>query len=207
MLQWGCRRVTFSLADCHFDAAGLVPVIAQDHASGRVLMFAYANQQALEHTLATGEMHFYSRSRQELWHKGSTSGQILRVKSLLLDCDGDAVLALVDAPEGACHTGRESCFDVKEPAAGELGRLYATLTARTDPRTSYTARLRAAGTDRMLRKLGEEATEVILAAKNHAQPELIAEVCDLLYHLLVVLVDEGVPLDAIAGELERRSMR
>lgn len=197
----------FSLDACRFDADGLMPVVVQDEASGRVLMLGYANAAALTRTLETGELHFFSRSRQELWHKGATSGQLLTVRSLQLDCDQDTVLAVVNAPLGACHLGRPSCFDAMAPDVGELGRLYETLAQRSDPEVSYTARLRAAGIDRILRKLGEETAEVIVAAKNDDKAELTAEASDLVYHLWVALLHQGVSLGDIAAELQRRAIQ
>lgn len=193
-----------------FDREGLVPVVVQDMDSGAVLMLAYANQQALDHTRASGRAHFYSRSRGELWDKGKSSGQVLSVVRILEDCDQDAVLYQVQAPKGACHTGDFSCFGDSDPLPAELGRLWATLSQRisdADADASYTRRLYASGLDRVLRKIGEEAGEVIIACKGGHPTEVAEEASDLVYHLWVALLAAGVPLTDVAAVLNRRAGR
>lgn len=191
---------------------GLVTVVAQDAASGAVLMVAHADREALEKTLATGEMHYRSRSRG-LWHKGATSGNVQRVVSLSADCDGDAVLARV-APAGpACHTGARSCFGETALAADALSALDATITRRAaegDPppgaRPSYTRRLLG---DRNLRlkKLGEEATELAVACADGDVTRARSEGADVVYHALVALRALGVSLDDLRAELAGRAKR
>jgi phosphoribosyl-AMP cyclohydrolase / phosphoribosyl-ATP pyrophosphohydrolase len=198
-----------------FDATGLVPVVTQDFSTGEVLMVAYADREALRRTLETGEAHFWSRSRRELWHKGATSGHVQKLVEVRVDCDSDAVVYRV-APSGpACHTGEPSCFfrkvrgDVLEaaPAGGQiLARLERIIAQRDDerPEGSYTTYLFTNGIDKILKKLGEEATETVIAAKNADMDELRRETADLLFHLLVLLRDRRLPLDAVWAELEAR---
>jgi phosphoribosyl-ATP pyrophosphohydrolase/phosphoribosyl-AMP cyclohydrolase len=190
-----------------FDAAGLLPVVVQDRASGDVLMLAWANAEALERTAATGLAHFWSRSRQALWRKGETSGNSLRVIETRSDCDRDTLLLVVD-PEGpACHTGARTCFGETSPtAAGMLEELARVVAERTEAplEESYTARLLAKGPDQVLKKIGEEATEVVLAGRAQSDERLAEETADLLYHLLVALRQRGVPLVKVMDELRRR---
>jgi phosphoribosyl-ATP pyrophosphohydrolase/phosphoribosyl-AMP cyclohydrolase len=201
---------TFDPAVLRYDERGLIPVIVQDVASGAVLMFAFADRQAVELTVATGQAHFWSRSRQALWRKGETSGNTLAVAGLTADCDGD-VLLLRAVPAGpACHRGTRSCFE-PNPARLELGWLAAVLDSRRDAETatSYTARLLSAGVERIAQKVGEEAVETVVAAlaaagAPHRRPELVGEACDLLYHLLVLLSASGVTVDDVAAEFGRR---
>lgn len=161
-------QVPFDREALRYDASGLLPVIVQDAFSGRVLMLAWANAEAVEKTLSSGEAHFWSRSRRSLWHKGETSGSVLRVLSIAPDCDGDCLLLRVIPAGPACHTGATSCFDSAAGSAGglDLGALERLVAARAgaDPRESYTARLFAEGIERMAQKVGEEATEVVIAA-------------------------------------------
>jgi len=192
-----------------FDASGLVPVVAQDHLGGELLMVAWANQAALERTAATGQAHFWSRSRSALWRKGETSGNVLRVRAIRRDCDGDALLYLVDAAGPACHTGARSCFGAHGPQASvlaELERLVADRD-RARPEGSYTTKLFARGLDASLKKVGEEATEVILAAKGESAERLAEEAADLLFHLLVALRQRNVPLGAVLAVLAERRAR
>ena len=190
-----------------FDAAGLVPVVVQDRASGDVLMVAWANAEALERTERTGLAHFWSRSRQAQWRKGETSGNGLRVVHALADCDRDTLLLVVD-PEGpACHTGTRTCFgETSLSAAGMLEELARTVAerAKASPEESYTARLLAKGPDHVLKKIGEEATEVVLAGRAQSDERLAEEAADLLYHLLVALHQRGLPLARVMDELRRR---
>jgi phosphoribosyl-ATP pyrophosphohydrolase/phosphoribosyl-AMP cyclohydrolase len=190
-----------------FDAAGLLPVVVQDRASGDVLMVAWANAEALERTSETGLAHFWSRSRKSPWRKGETSGNGLRVVEAHADCDRDTLLLVVD-PEGpACHLGARTCFGETSPtAAGMLEELARVVAERADapPEESYTARLLSQGPDQVLKKIGEEATEVVLAGRAQSDERLAEETADLLYHLLVALRQRGVPLVKVMDELRRR---
>ena len=190
-----------------FDAAGLIPVVAQDRASGDVLMVAYANAEALAKTAETGLAHFWSRRRKALWKKGETSGHVLRVIEVISDCDRDALLYLVEPTGPACHTGSRSCFGDASATAGgmleELARVVAD-RATAAPADSYTARLLAKGPDQVLKKIGEEATEVVLAAKGESDDRLAEETADLLYHVLVALHQRGLPLVRVMDVLRER---
>ena len=188
-----------------FGADGLVPVVAQESRSGDVLMLAYANREALERTAATGQAHYYSRSRAALWRKGESSGHVQTVRDVQVDCDGDAILYRVEQTGPACHTGSRSCF-AEEPGAHLLTRLGATLARRAAerPAGSYTVQLLDAGVPKVSQKVGEEAVEVVVAANTEGPERLASEAADLLYHLLVLLQARGVPLDAVWEELERR---
>lgn len=179
-----------------YDAAGLIPVVVQDAASGDVLMVAYANREALDLTARTGLAHFWSRSRGALWRKGETSGNEMRVREVRADCDRDALLMVVDPAGPACHTGTRTCFGDDTPTSAgimaELGRVIAS-RASASPDSSYTARLLARGPDHVLKKIGEEATEVVLAAKSESDERLAEEAADLLYHLTVAMAQRRVP--------------
>jgi phosphoribosyl-AMP cyclohydrolase / phosphoribosyl-ATP pyrophosphohydrolase len=202
-----------------FDENGLVPVIAQDVATGDVLTLAYANREAVEKTLSSGEAHYYSRSRSELWRKGATSGNTQRVVEVRLDCDADALLYVVEPRGPACHTGQKSCFfttlageGVGVAPAGEsevhLGtmveRLAATIAQRHRemPEGSYTVSLIQSGPERLSQKVGEEAVEVIVAALSDER--LPEEAADLIYHLLVLLEERGVGVEGVAKVLHDR---
>jgi phosphoribosyl-ATP pyrophosphohydrolase/phosphoribosyl-AMP cyclohydrolase len=197
------------LANVRFDASGLVPVIVQDARTGQVLTLAYANLEALQQTLQTRQSTFFSRSRGELWVKGLTSGHTQEVLEVLLDCDQDAVLYKVIPHGPACHTGAESCFHQplsgsNEPSLGEvLEKVYQTIEQRiaTLPEGSYVAKMHQAGLDRILKKIGEEAGEVIIAAKNQSREELVWEASDLLFHLLFLLAEQGVSPTDLAHTL------
>ena len=205
-----------------FGPDGLVPVIAQDAADGRVLMLGYADAEAIAATAATGDLHFHSRSRDRLWRKGETSGNVLRVLDIALDCDGDAVLATVEPAGPTCHLGRRSCFDREGASAGTRGsqgfawleELWRTIGRRAAdrPAGSYTAQLLDGGVDAVGRKVTEEATELLLAAKDDAAAELAGpdrsethaavagEAADLVYHALVLLAERGLaPAEVIAA--------
>jgi phosphoribosyl-ATP pyrophosphohydrolase/phosphoribosyl-AMP cyclohydrolase len=217
--------------DVAWGPSGLVPAVVQDVADGRVLMVAYVDAEALAATLATGEVHFHSRSRDRLWRKGETSGNVLRLRDIAIDCDGDALLISADPVGPTCHRGTRSCFDSLDaeaepsapavatlPAQGFewLETLWATIDARAgaDPATSYTARLLAAGVDGPARKVAEEATEVLMAAKDDAvaaadrkdatRDALSGEVADLLYHTLVLLRERDLPPSAVLARLRER---
>ncbi len=199
-----------------FDDRGLIPAVVQNATSGRVLMVAFMNQESLDKTLETGAVHFWSRSRNELWRKGATSGHVMKVVEVIADCDQDCLLVRVQ-PEGpACHTGQTSCFftpllsDADNPGEtvfsetiGELSELIRD-RHQTRPKGSYTARLFDGGVDRIAKKVGEEAAEVIIAAKNNDADELCRESADLLYHLLVLWEQAGVSPAAVGEELKRR---
>jgi phosphoribosyl-ATP pyrophosphohydrolase/phosphoribosyl-AMP cyclohydrolase len=190
-----------------YDSQGLLPVVVQDRASGDVLMVAWANAEALERTAETGLAHFWSRSRKSLWRKGETSGNGLRVVEARADCDRDTLLWVAE-PEGpACHTGARTCFGETSPtAAGMLEELARVVAERAEasPEESYTARLLSKGPDQVLKKIGEEATEVVLAGRAQSDDRLAEESADLLYHLLVALRQRGVPLARVMDELRRR---
>lgn len=191
-----------------FDERGLIPAIVQDSRTREVLTLAYMNQESLARTIETKQTWFWSRSRQELWHKGATSGNTQEVVSLALDCDGDAIVVLVKPAGPACHTGSVSCFNVThdENLGSLLSRLYQLIgdRERERPAGSYTTYLFDEGIDKILKKLGEESAETIIAAKNDDNGRLVAEVSDLIYHLLVLLVARGVSLEEIANELKQR---
>ncbi|HET7234067.1 MAG TPA: bifunctional phosphoribosyl-AMP cyclohydrolase/phosphoribosyl-ATP diphosphatase HisIE [Longimicrobium sp.] len=198
-----------------FDDRGLVPVVAQDAQSGEVLMLAWANAQALRLTLETGRAHYWSRSRGELWKKGETSGHAQTIADVRLDCDGDAVLYRVSQTGPACHTGERTCFhrvvagDALAPADDArpvLARVDEIVGARhaERPEGSYTTYLFAQGIDKILKKVGEEATETIIAAKNEGTDQLRAESADLLYHLMVLWRARSLPLDELWAELDQR---
>ena len=244
--------------DVTFDDRGLVPAVLQDAETGQVLMVAWMNQEALRLTQETSQAHFWSRSRQELWHKGATSGNVMYVREMRMDCDGDTLLVLVDPAGPACHTGERSCFyrtlggfsysrrddprrapsDQKRdesPAEGERaveqgrsgpaapGGALSNLASSADTRSildelfhvildrrrsrppgSYTVELFDAGEDEILKKVGEEAMEVMLAAKGQADARVVSEIADLLYHLFVLLAARGLEPADVEDELTRR---
>jgi phosphoribosyl-ATP pyrophosphohydrolase/phosphoribosyl-AMP cyclohydrolase len=204
-----------NLANIRFDEKGLVPAIVQDAQSKEVLMLAYMNEESLKKSLETGETWFYSRSRGELWHKGATSGNTQRIVEMRYDCDSDALLVLVEPAGPACHTGSYSCFSnrmngEKHEASSNRFAIINTLEeiiAKRDaerPEGAYTTYLFEKGVDKILKKVGEEAAEVIIAAKNRSHDELKWEVADLLYHLLVLLREQKLPLDAVLEVLAER---
>lgn len=203
------------ISTLQFDERGLIPVVVQDVGTGAVLMMAWANREAIDLTLSTGEVWFWSRSRQSLWRKGETSGNTLTLVGMTADCDADTLLVRALPAGPACHRGTRTCFD-SDPARLELGWLAAVLRSRAgaDPETSYTARLLARGIERIAQKVGEEGVETALAAVSHElrgeegreerRSALVGEAADLLYHLLVLLQATGVEPDEIAGELLQR---
>ena len=198
-----------------FDNKGLIPAIVQHARSGEVLMLGYMNEEALQRTRESGFVTFWSRSRQELWQKGATSGNVLRLVDMRQDCDGDALLVLAE-PEGpTCHTGERSCFHrtfddavarEPQPPSAILAQLADLIRQRKEdrPEGSYTAKLLSGGVDRIGKKIGEEAAEVIIAAKNRAPDELSWEMADLLYHSLVLLAEQGMTNEMVWSELRRR---
>ena len=199
------------IKEIRFDGNGLVPVIAQDAETGETLMLAYMNAEALEMTLRTGKMHYYSRSRQSLWLKGETYGHTQTLVTLYYDCDIDSLLAVVEQKGEACHTGNRSCFyrigyGTRLNSWDHLKALYnIALDRRENPREgSYTNYLFDKGIDKILKKVGEESAEVIIAAKNNDKNEIIYETADLLYHLSIMLAERGVRWDDVYNELTRR---
>ncbi|WP_339096671.1 bifunctional phosphoribosyl-AMP cyclohydrolase/phosphoribosyl-ATP diphosphatase HisIE [Deinococcus sp. VB343] len=202
------------LSPLRFGPDGLIPVVTQDAQSGAVLMQAYADRAAVERTLTTREATYYSRSRQEQWVKGQTSGHTQRVLEVVTDCDGDSLLYRVEQTGPACHTGETSCFhrplltnpETEISLDGTLERVYRTITERltTLPEGSYVARLHAGGIDRVLKKISEEAGEVLLAAKNADRAELSTEVADLMFHTLFAMAEIGVTPADVAAVLRER---
>jgi phosphoribosyl-ATP pyrophosphohydrolase/phosphoribosyl-AMP cyclohydrolase len=193
-----------------WDHRGLAPVVVQDLSTRAVLMLAYMNEESLTLTIESGQLHLWSRSRSEIWRKGATSGNTMTVRSIVLDCDSDALLVDV-VPEGpACHTGVTSCFGDGDTTGG-IAQLWRTISERAAglPDGSYTAELIAKGTDATARKVVEEAGEVLIAAKNHqvgGDPQrVISESADLIYHLLVLLAERGLDLSAVEQELDART--
>ena len=209
-----------------FDEKGLIPVIAQDAHAKKVRMLAYMNKEALEQTLATGKVHYYSRSREKLWLKGESSGYFQYLKGISIDCDGDTLLIQIEQEGGiSCHTGYATCFfttmdeegwekqealpqSKAEKYKGEnrLSELHHTIAERKrEPKAgSYTNYLFDAGLNKILKKVGEEATEVIVAAKDKKQEELVLEMADLMYHLTVLMVEEGISWEDVESELDKR---
>lgn len=192
-----------------FDPNGLVPAVVQDAHTREVLTLAYMNEESLARTIETGETWFWSRSRNELWHKGATSGNTQRVLSVTADCDNDAIVVLVEPAGPACHTGARSCFDLEIPeeaSGGLLRELYELIKTRQRerPEGSYTTYLFDKGLDKILKKVGEESAETIIAAKNDDRKQLVSETADLIYHLLVMLVARGVDLNDVRNELAQR---
>jgi phosphoribosyl-ATP pyrophosphohydrolase/phosphoribosyl-AMP cyclohydrolase len=201
--------VNINLKDIKYDENGLVPAVVQDAHTREVLTLAYMNEESLARTIETGETWFWSRSRNELWHKGATSGNTQRVVTLTADCDNDAIVVLVEPAGPACHTGARSCFDLELPdevPGGLLQELYELIKSRQRerPEGSYTSYLFDKGLDKILKKVGEESAETIIAAKNDDPKQLVAETADLLYHLLVMLVARGVDLNDVRDELVQR---
>jgi phosphoribosyl-ATP pyrophosphohydrolase/phosphoribosyl-AMP cyclohydrolase len=206
-----------------FDERGLVPVVVQDSSTRQVLTLAWMNAESLRRTAETKETWFFSRSRASLWHKGETSGHTQQVTDILVDCDSDALTILVEPKGPACHTGKQTCFhnELKEADLSEefadrvsnpgavLDELYALIETRKRdrPAGSYTTYLFDQGLDKILKKVGEEASETIIAGKNKDASLLAGEVSDLLYHLLVLIVERGVTLEQVREELTRRRQK
>ena len=197
-----------------FEADGLIPAIIQDAVTGRILMLGWMNEESLALTREQGEVWFFSRSRQELWHKGATSGNILRVSELRTDCDSDVILVRAVPAGPTCHTGRESCFwqnlegntIADPPPAGFIDELAGIIAQRhnASPDDSYTARLFAKGRHKIAQKVGEEGLEVAMAGVAQDDNRLIDESADLLYHLLVLLDERGIPLKQVLNRLAMR---
>jgi len=195
-----------------YDDRGLVPAIVQDYLDGTVLMMAWMNRQSLQKTLETGETWFWSRSRQSLWHKGETSGHLQRVQSIRYDCDSDALLIGVEQlGDIACHTGERSCFHqvdhaIAPPPADTLSQVFGVICDRRDHpvATSYTCQLFAGGDNKILKKIGEEGAEVVMAFKDGEGEAIAGEVADLFYHTLVALAHHQVDLKAVYRKLQER---
>lgn len=201
-----------------FDEKGLVPAIVQDSETGAVLMLAYMNRESLTKTIETGATWFYSRSRQELWNKGATSGHLQQVREMFYDCDGDTLLIKVDQTGAACHEGTFSCFsrrfgeseqtmtDRPKTTDRVLSGLYGVIEdrRRRPKEGSYTNQLFDKGQDKILKKVGEEASETIIASKNSSQGEVIYEMADLWYHCLVLLAWHGIDIEDLLQELDQR---
>ena len=194
-----------------FDDKGLIPAIVQDHYTKEILTLAYMNAEALALTIAEGRTVFWSRSRQEIWRKGETSGNVQRVVSITADCDGDALVVEVVKRGPACHTGAESCFFNPVYLSSELKAfswqgLYRLIEGRkTEPRQgSYTSYLFEKGKEKILKKVGEECTEVIIAGEKEDKAETVYEISDLAYHVLVLMVQAGITVEDITRELEQR---
>jgi phosphoribosyl-AMP cyclohydrolase / phosphoribosyl-ATP pyrophosphohydrolase len=195
-----------------YNEQGLVPAIAQDYLDGTVLMMAWMNRESLQKTLETGEAWYWSRSRQELWHKGATSGHIQKVRSLRYDCDSDAILVTIEQiGDIACHTGERSCFHQveeakKAPPADTLSGLYETIRDRRDNpiEGSYTCKLLAGGDNKILKKIGEEGAEVVMACKDDDKGAIASEAADLFYHTLVALAYHQVDLRDVYRILQER---
>jgi phosphoribosyl-ATP pyrophosphohydrolase/phosphoribosyl-AMP cyclohydrolase len=203
---------TFDLQNLKYNAEGLIPVVVQDVFSKDVLMLAYMNETALKQTIETKQGTYYSRSRQALWVKGETSGHTQRVRSLAYDCDQDTLLMMVEQVGPACHTGNKSCFfetllsDVEKTTPSILDALYETIVDRKNNpiEGAYTTYLFNKGIDKILKKVGEETAEIIIGAKNNSKAETVYEISDLVYHLLVLMVNQGITLDDIREELTKR---
>ena len=186
---------------------GLIPGIVQDYYTGRVLMLAYVNQESYDFMLEKGETCFWSRSRRQLWHKGETSGNVQRIRSMAFDCDNDTLLIQVEQTgSGACHTGTYSCFGQEQGAFAIAQEISAQIEDRkTNPKPkSYTNYLLDAGVDKVCKKVAEEAAETIIAAKNDDPDAVIAEIADLVYHLLVLMNMQGVSPRDLRTELNNR---
>jgi phosphoribosyl-AMP cyclohydrolase / phosphoribosyl-ATP pyrophosphohydrolase len=202
--------MSINIDEVKFDSQGLVPAIVQDASSGAVLTLAWMNRESLQLTVENRETWFWSRSRQKLWRKGETSGNTQKVVDIHLDCDLDAILLSVEVAGPACHTGAVTCFH--NPSGEENSRgpvleeLYKLLQHRKveRPEGSYTTYLFNEGIDKILKKVGEEAAETIIAAKNQEAARLVSETADLIYHLLVMLVEKNVSLEMVMDELRRR---
>ena len=204
--------------DLKCNEAGLIPVVAQDYLTNEVLMLAYMNEEAYNKTKETKKVHYYSRSRNELWLKGATSGHFQHLKSMLIDCDNDTLVVKIKQDGAACHTGEFSCFyreiltgdDVVEAVQKVDSRVleevyHVVMDRKQNPKEgSYTNYLFEKGIDKILKKVGEETAEVIIGAKNQGPDEIIYEISDLLYHLTVLLVEKGTHWEAIFKELGKR---
>ena len=200
-----------NIDELRFNSHGLIPAIVVDAGSGRVLTLAYMNRESLEITMAEGRTCFWSRSRQELWRKGETSGNVQRVVDITADCDRDALVVRVNKEGPACHLGTDSCFndlvwEGDEPLPFSVEGLYDLLVGRKKslPEGSYTTYLFQKGLDKILKKVGEESTEVIIAGKARDKAETIYEIADLMYHVMVLMVELGISVEEVRSELASR---
>ena len=200
-----------AISEIKFDEKGLIPTVVVNKTSREVLMLAYMNRESLEKTMDTGLACFWSRSRQELWTKGETSGNYLHVVSITADCDRDTLVVVAEPDGPACHLGTKSCFEYPLWQSDELedftmDGLYELLQGRKEnmPQGSYTTYLFEKGTDKILKKVGEECTEVIIAAKDEDRAETVYEIADLAYHVMVLMVQQGISIDDIKKELASR---
>jgi phosphoribosyl-AMP cyclohydrolase / phosphoribosyl-ATP pyrophosphohydrolase len=203
-----------TIDELNFSRDRLIPAIVQEHRSGRILMVGFANREAVEKTLETGHAWFFSRTRKRLWEKGETSGHFLDLKAIRVDCDADALIYLCEPHGPTCHTGAPSCFfsTLNDVPAGETSGEAAALLFETikqrqslaDPGSSYVARLLHEGVDRIAKKIGEEATEVVIAAKNADRAELAHEIADLWFHTFVLLAQQAMSPEDVWEELRGR---
>ena len=197
--------------DKYFVKADLIPAIVQEESTGEILMLAYMNKESMAKTLETGYTWFWSRSRQELWNKGATSGHLQKVISIHGDCDDDTLLVKVEQTGPACHTGSKSCFFNKIKQVREMNdtlvNLYETILERKENQQegSYTCYLFEKGLDKILKKVGEECSETIIAAKNGNKEETVGEISDLIFHLFVMMANEGIEVSDVMAELDKRS--
>ena len=203
-------------------STGLIPAVIQDYKTGEVLMVAYMNRESLERSLATGKTWFWSRTKRKLWNKGETSGNIQKIKAVKYDCDGDALLVSVEQVGNACHTGNKSCFyrtlknidkdiDFKKYSAGSIKQnimdeLYNVILNRIKNKVSdsYTYALHRKGLDEIIKKFGEESMEVVLSSKHQDKNSTVYEIADLIYHLLVLMVEKKITLEEVFNELKSR---
>ena len=200
-----------NINELKFDAQGLIPAVVVDAASKKVLTLAYMNRESLEISMKEGRTCFWSRSRQELWRKGETSGNVQHIVDITADCDRDALVVTVNKEGPACHLGTDSCFNDKifqgdQPAPFSIEGLYALLQGRKEtlPEGSYTTYLFQKGLDKILKKVGEESTEVIIAGKANDKPETVYEIADLMYHVMVLMVEMGISVEDVTAELASR---
>ena len=200
-----------NINELKFDAQGLIPAVVVDAASKKVLTLAYMNRESLDISTKEGRTCFWSRSRQELWRKGETSGNVQHIVDITADCDRDALVVTVNKEGPACHLGTDSCFNDKvfqgdQSAPFSVEGLYALLQGRKEtlPEGSYTTYLFQKGLDKILKKVGEESTEVIIAGKANDKPETVYEIADLMYHVMVLMVEMGISVEDVTAELASR---
>jgi len=201
-----------NIDELKFDAQGLIPAIVADAGSKKVLTLAYMNRESLEISIREGRTCFWSRSRQELWRKGETSGNVQHIVDITADCDRDALVVMVNKDGPACHLGTDSCFQDKvyvnaeQSAPFSVEGLYTLLQGRKEtlPEGSYTTYLFQKGLDKILKKVGEESTEVIIAGKAEDKAETVYEIADLMYHVMVLMVEMGISVDDVLSELASR---
>ena len=200
-----------NINELKFDAQGLIPAVVVDAASKKVLTLAYMNRESLDISMKEGRTCFWSRSRQELWRKGETSGNVQHIVDITADCDRDALVVTVSKEGPACHLGTDSCFNDRvfqgdQPVPFSVEGLYALLQGRKEtlPEGSYTTYLFQKGLDKILKKVGEESTEVIIAGKANDKPETVYEIADLMYHVMVLMVEMGISVEDVTAELASR---